>query len=243
MIWLKKAVLFIVLMFAPVLSDAKVFLVSVGVSDYPGVENDLALPVEDAKTITWLYSKNDDMQYCQLLNEDATKSKIKAAMNKVFKEAGRNDIVVFYFSGHGYAGGFCAHDGFISYKEIRESMSTSKSKNKMIFADACFSGKIRTGGRTDEKEIIAAQRNNVMLFLSSRSNELSIEIRGMKNGLFTTFLQLGLRGDADENRDRIITAKELFDYVHIKVIQRSNNRQHPVMWGNFADDMPVMVWK
>ena len=56
------------------------------------------------------------------------------------------------------------------------------------------------------------------------------------------YLQKGLRGNADANRDRTITAKELFDFVSEGVIKISNGKQHPVMWGKFPDNMPVMVW-
>ena len=79
-----------------------------------------------------------------------------------------------------------------------------------------------------------------MLFLSCRSNEKSIETPKMTNGFFTYALQHGLRGGADKNKDRIITAKELFDYVSVK--KESGNRQHPVMWGKFSNNMPVMKW-
>ena len=65
----------------------------------------------------------------------------------------------------------------------------------------------------------------------------------MKNGFFTTYLQKGLRGGADADKDRVITAKEIFDYVHTNVVELSKGKQHPVMWGKFSDDMPVMNWK
>lgn len=233
----------VIALLAPVFAQAKVYLVSVGIADYPGTTMDLTLPAKDAQTITWLYSKNSSMQYCQLLNEEATKAKIIAAMNKVFAMAGVNDIVVFFYSGHGYPGGFCAYDGNLDYKEVRNAMAKSKCKNKMIFADACYSGKIRTNGSASQSEVAAAQKANVMLFLSSRSDETSIERRDMKNGFFTTYLQKGLRGGADVNRNRIITAKELFDYVHRNVVKLSGGKQHPVMWGKFSDNMPVMSWK
>lgn len=236
--WMILAMLLI-----PIGLEAKVYLVSVGIADYPGTSGDLTLPARDARTITWLYSKNSTMQYCQLLNKEATKDKIVAAMNKVFSEAGANDIVVFFYSGHGYAGGFCAYDGDLPYKEIRKAMAKSRSRNKMIFADACFSGKIRTGGSSSQSEVADAKKANVMLFLSSRSNEISIERRSMKNGFFTTYLQKGLRGGADADKDRVITAKEIFDYVHTNVVELSKGKQHPVMWGKFSDDMPVMNWK
>ena len=81
-----------------------------------------------------------------------------------------------------------------------------------------------------------------MLFLSSRNNENSIERANMKNGFFTTCLQKGLKGNADTDRDRVITAKELFDFVSGGVVKISDGKQHPVMWGNFSDDMVVMKW-
>ena len=63
------------------------------------------------------------------------------------------------------------------------------------------------------------------------------------NGLFTYALQHGLRGGADVDRDSVVTAKELFNYVSTKVNKDSNGKQHPVMWGKFPNKMPVMKWK
>lgn len=225
-------------------ASAKIYLVSVGIANYPGTELDLTLPDNDAKTITWLYSKNSDVEYKQLLNSQATRSNIVNAITTLFDKASETDIVVLFFSGHGYPGGFLAYDDNLSYSQIRKAMAKSRSKNKMIFADACFSGKLRESGRhnSSSSAINSAKKANVMLFLSSRSNESSLEIPSMKNGFFTTYLQRGLRGNADANRDRTITAKELFDFVSTNVIKISKGKQHPVMWGKFSDDMPVMVW-
>ena len=222
--------------------QAKVYLVSVGITDYPGTSMDLTLPAKDAETITWLYSKNTSVEYSQLLNEQATMQNITSSIRRTFAKASTDDIVVLFFSGHGYPGGFVAYDGQLTYTQVRKAMATSKCKNKMIFADACFSGKIRTNGNSSQSSLQAAKKANVMLFLSSRSNETSIERRGMQNGFFTTYLQKGLRGGADANRDRVITAKELYDYVHKGVIEISHDKQHPVMWGKFSDNMPVMAW-
>lgn len=137
--------------------------------------------------------------------------------------------------------GFEVYDTVLRYDEIRQRMSKSKCNNKMIFADACFSGRIRTNDKANE-ESLSDKETNVMLFLSSRSNELSSEISYMSNGFFTTYLQKALRGAADSDKNRIITAKELFDYVHPNVVKISKDRQHPVMWGNFSDYMPVIKW-
>lgn len=237
-----KCIMTILLLASYISTNAKVYLVSVGIADYPGTVNDLTLPAKDAQTITWLYSKNTNVEYSQLLNEKATVQSITSAMRQIFAKASADDIVVLFFSGHGYPGGFVAYDGNLSYAQVRKAMAISKCKNKMIFADACFSGKIRTNENSSQSSVQAAKNANVMLFLSSRSNEKSLESPKMQNGFFTTYLQKGLRGGADKNRDRIITAKELYDYVHKGVIEMSHDKQHPVMWGKFDDNMPVMKW-
>ena len=38
------------------------------------------------------------------------------------------------------------------------------------------------------------------------------------------------------------TAKEIYNFVHQGVVEASGNRQHPVMWGKFDGNMPVIKW-
>lgn len=227
-------------------ASAKIYLVSVGISDYPGKENDLRLPKADADTMEWLYRRNANAATAKLVNSQATKANIIRTMERLYSQAKPDDMVVLFFSGHGYKGGFVAHDGFLSYKQIRKAMSRSRSKHKVIFADACFSGNLRSSNtkdsRTDDAEANAAKKANVLLFLSSRNNEISWERSNMDNGIFTEYLQYGLRGKADTNGDRVITAKELFDYVSANVQRVSKKAQHPVMWGKFSDTMLLMRW-
>ena len=221
-------------------ANAKIYLVAVGVSDYPGNNRDLRLPANDAATVRYVYSKNSNAESVLLTNSDATKSAVLSKLRSTFAKATDNDIIVFFFSGHGTKGAFCAYDAQIPYSEIRKAMASSRAKNKMIFADACFSGKMRQGRKNTAEQ--SFNNYNIMLFLSSRGNEISIERRDMKNGFFTSCLQKGLRGGADVNRDRVITAKGLFSYVSRNVKLLSNDKQHPVMWGKFSDNMVVMKW-
>lgn len=157
----------------------KVHLVSVGIADYPGTTNDLTLPAKDAASVKWLYEKNSNAVTAILTNSAATKEAVLSAIRTTFQYSSTDDIVVFFFSGHGYKGGFVAYDGYLSYEEVRQAMSVTHCKNKMIFADACFSGKMRQGSSEVKQE---HEKSNVMLFLSSRDNETSIERRDMKNG-------------------------------------------------------------
>lgn len=222
-------------------SAQKIYLISVGIADYPGTENDLSLPAKDAEAIQWVYQKNRKAETILLTNEQATRNSVLANMNKLFSKATVDDIIILFFSGHGYKGGFVGYDERISYQDVRKIMAKSVSKNKMIFADACFSGKMRTS-KNNSSASPSLSSLKVMLFLSSRDNEVSIERRSMQNGFFTTCLQRGLRGGADANRDKIITAKELFLFVSKGVKELSDDKQHPVMWGKFDDTMPVIAW-
>lgn len=225
--------------------QAKTYLVSVGIGDYSGYPmkvNNLSLTVNDARTMANLYASNTTVDYALLLDEKATKQRIVKAIDKVFSKAGKDDIVVFYFSGHGYPGGLCAYNGNITYKTIRDAMAKSKCENKMMFIDACRAGGMRVDNKKTNREVNSAKKSKVMLFLSARNNEDSIERSDMTNGLFTSFLAKGMKGYADANKDRTITAKELFEYVHTEVAKDSRQSQHPVMWGNFNNSMPVIKW-
>ena len=220
-----------------VTASAKSYVVLVGMADYPGTQNDLKLSAQDARTIKDLYG-HQDAETVILTNSNATVDAVKKAMTDLFTRAGADDAVIMFFSGHGVPGGFVCYDNLLRYDDITHAMLASPAKCKMVWADACFSGKARNTNRRSHKPA----ETSVMFFLSSRTNETSIEKRSWKNSLFTAYLERGLRGGADTDFNRIITAKELFDFVSKGVKEASRDRQHPVMWGNFNNDMPVMSW-
>lgn len=215
------------------------YMISVGIADYPGTEDDLYLPAEDAKAVAALYETCEMAQTVLLLDSLATTSRIIAEAESLFSKAGEDDVIIFFFSGHGTTGSFFAYDGNLTYDDIRKVFASSKASGKIIFADACRSGAMRQGGHTGRRNA----GSDVMLFFSSRDNEYSIERKSMKNGFFTTCLLKSLKGGADKNKDGTVTAKELFLGVREGVVKLSKDKQHPVMWGNFSDDMPVISWK
>lgn len=217
--------------------QAKVYLVSVGIADYPGKENDLRISDNDAKTIAKVFQATKDASVNVLVNEAATQSALLSTMHTTFEDADYNDAVILYFSGHGTPGALVCHDGLLTYQHIFKMLKGCKATRKIIIADACYAGKMRT----TRQQTDSYNSQNVLLFLSSRTNETSQETQ-YKNSLFTIFLERGLRGGADKDKNRQITARELFDFVHKGVIEASSNKQHPVMWGKFEDDVTVIKW-
>lgn len=237
-----KRITFIVLfctLFFQISQARDYYLLATGISNYPGARNDLMLPVDDAIAIAELYKSCNNAHTTVLLNSKATKDNIVIEARSLFQKAEEDDVVVFFFSGHGAPDSFCAYDGYLKYSELRKVFASSKATSKIIFADACMSGGMRQGGSSGHKDF----NSDIMLFLSCRDNEYSIERENMKNGVFTACLIRCLKGGADNNKDRIITAKELFDGVSKGVIELSQKKQHPVMWGNFDDNMIVISWK
>lgn len=234
----------LVLGLCPASAQKKIYIVATGIADYPGTSMDLSLCANDAATIKWVFEKNKKASTVLLTNSQVTKSAVLNALRQQFSKATKDDAILFFYSGHGAPGKLVFYDGQIDYQDIKDIMAKSKARSKMIFADACFSGKMRNEQRTQHNTSVPANLRNteVMFFLSSRSDETSIERRDMKNGFFTAYLQRGLRGGADANRDRTITALELFNFVSKGVRKISNDKQHPVMWGKFDNNMPVISW-
>lgn len=222
---------------APIVS--KTYIVSVGVADYPGTKNDLKTCDQDAVTMMTLYEKNGQADAVLLVNDSAKLSEVTRQMRIQFSKASEDDTIILFFSGHGVPGVFVCYDQLLYYGTINKIMSSSRARNKIVFSDACYSGKARkTTNKTN-----APRNANVMFFLSSRTNEVSREYKKWNNSYFTAYLERGLRGGADFNEDRKITALELFQFVSEGVKEVTRDKQHPVMWGNFDNEMPVMIWK
>lgn len=234
----KRWLLLIAILACVYMTQAKTYAVCVGLTDYPGKSSDLHWSANDACTIKGLFETNGNAVVKLLTNAHATTRNVESAIAEMFTKAKENDAVIFFFSGHGIPGGFVCYDGILRYSAIDTAMSSSKASIKMVFADACYAGK----ARRKPKHIQETAETSIMYFLSSRTSETSLEKRSWRNSLFTAYLERGLRGGADNNQDRTITAKELFDFVSQGVAKASKNRQHPVMWGKFSNEMPVMTW-
>lgn len=225
-----------------------IYVVSVGICDYQYIRN-LQKAENDATAVSALYLTHTP-HVTTLLGADATHDRILSTLREVFSQAGEDDTVVFFFSGHGSRGGLCAHDtkkthALLTYREVQQVMRQCRAGNKQLFIDACFSGGLRnhkSSAQAATGQQPLADTEGIMLFLSSRTGETSQENPWADNGFFTQYLIKGLKGAADANADRIITAKEIYTFVAAKVSERTAKKQNPVMWGKFNDQMHLMNW-
>lgn len=239
------------------LQGFKVWAVVVGVSSYNHMPT-LRYTDDDAyRMYAFLKSPEGgaipDEQIRILIDEDATKDEIKRAMENVFAKAGKNDLALLYFSGHGLKGAFLPidFDGYnnkMDHDEINAILANSPAKYKLLIADACHSGSLLAMKGGEVKGILenyystlAQADPGTALIMSSKSEETSLESSGLRQGVFSHFLIRGLKGEADGDKNRVVSVQELFDYIMENVKKYTGNRQSPVIKGDYDPGMTVSV--
>ena len=235
-----KTVFIFLLLALPFVLQAKIYAVLVGISEYATQANNLTYCHRDAMEMyEILKGYTAPNQIILLTDKNAKLDNIVYQTRQLFQKAQPEDVVIFFFSGHGDKNVFCAHDKNLHFSALQRIFKQTKAKRKMIFADACHAGTLRQSS-SQAATGTTGVGSNVMLFLSSRSAQTSRQRLDLRNGLFTYFLLAALRGGADFNRDKYITAKELFDFVNPKVKENSGGKQVPVMWGKFDEQMIIL---
>lgn len=128
-------------------SFAKTYAVIVGVEQYDGSVPNLNASVDDAvRMYQFLVRGNSAENIILLTDAKATKQNILSAM-QIFKKAGSEDFVIFYFSGHGGPYLFCPQNFSggnyaLWHTEVKNAFKQSRAKVKLCIADACYSGSI-----------------------------------------------------------------------------------------------------
>lgn len=160
-----------------------------------------------------------------LTNAKATRSNIIKGLVDKLTRATKEDLVIFYFSGHGKSGEF-ENAGYllnydtendnepataISMDEIRSKVDRSAAKMKISYIDACHAGLFRSNGAkgnaNDNAEIIKAYTEGLAnssdgnaAFLASSARQQSLEDEKLGHGIFTYYLVKGLQGEADKEQ-------------------------------------------
>lgn len=233
-------------------SAQKTYAIIIGISNYEGTANDLQQSSKDAKNIAAIY-KNKGATVFTMTSRYATKEKILATIRKIAIVAKPSDHIVFSFSGHGIPGEICTYTSGnqdqLSYSELLEELKKCKAKDITCFIDACFSGSISNAVKakvTTDSNVLKSMvktDNRLVLFLSSRNDEYSMENSYVGAGYFTRAFLKGIRGKSDTNADKKITVMELFQYIYKDVRLHSQDKQHPQLIAATSQyDNVLMTW-
>lgn len=185
-----------------------------------------------------------------LIDESAVAENIYKGLDDIIAMAGPEDEVLVYLAGHGLQGFYVPtdSDGYrnrVEYDVIKERLNLCQARQKLVIADACYAGSL-LAARTPMFESVdlfykklLASGGGTAFLLSSKSEEFSLESQGLRQGVFSHFLIEGLKGEADTNKDKIITLDELYTYVYGNVRAYSGNLQTPVLAGDMDRSMPL----
>lgn len=234
--------------------DVKIWAVVVGAAQYAHMPT-LRYTDDDAyQLFAHLKSPQGgaipDNQLRLLIDEDATRIGILQAMRQTFQQADDNDVIIFYFSGHGIEGAFLPvdYDGTnnkLLHEEIKREIERSHAKHKLVIADACHSGSVFFR-RSSAQEVLKKyydtfeQTNGgLALLMSSKGEEYSLEDSGLRSGVFSHYLIKGLKGAADSDANGIVSIDEIYQYIYRNVRLYTGNVQTPQLIGHFDHRMPV----
>jgi hypothetical protein len=248
---------------------SKVWALAVGVSNYdlPSILT-LKYPHSDAFRMYAFWKSPeggslDDIHSQVLVNDQATKQGIVDSMHQMFMQAGENDLVTFFYSGHGLKGAFLPtdYDGSnvrLFHSEVNDLMAECPAKYKLVIADACNSGSYLASKSVNNPVFRQSQHDvqdaffrelnraspGTAFILSSQADEESLEVSTLHQSIFSYFVLRGMKGEANVNNDEVVTIQELFDYVYHQVTTYALNLgkvQTPVLKGNFDPNMPVAM--
>lgn len=235
-------------------TSVNIYLVIVGISRYENFKT-LKYSDDDAYRVYAFFKSPEggavpEKNIRILIDESATKENIYRAMEEITSKADENDVVICYFAGHGLNGYFLPvdSDGYrhkISYYNLQNFLSESKSKKRIFMADACFSGSLMASRDGNDvnidqfyKALMGTQESTAFL-LSSKEEEFSKESSGLRQGVFSYYLIQGLQGFADSDQNNMVTIEELYNYIRSNVRTYTKNEQNPILLGQYSPNLPL----
>jgi len=228
-------------------SGPKVYALVIGISKYLQKDiPELQFADRDAKVFAeYLQSKaggNVPKENVRLLlNEEATSSAVYDAIYWLKNICEKDDLVYFYFSGHGdvenitiYKNGFliCYDSPPNNYinlslsvdylNNIANTLSAQTKANVVLITDACHSGKL-AGSKFNGNVLVGEQlravkeavKNKEVRLTACAADQLSNEMQdwGGGRGVFSYYLINGLKGLADKEKDGVVTLDEIKKYL------------------------------
>ncbi len=215
----------------------------VGVSEYkPGLEL-LPSAIEDVRAMERVlqHPEMGGFDEVKVLTNPMTHA-LRIAIYNLFAERSPEDLVLFYFSGHGVKDqnlnlylttpettksekGLVVSPTAVDAIYLQKQMTNSRSEHEVIILDCCYSGAIAKGlTAKDEGEvnIIAELGGRGRAILTSSTSVQSSFQQEAALSIYTQYIVEGIEtGAADLDNDGLISTDELHQYVTKKVQQAS----------------------
>lgn len=258
----------LIIMERPILNRGTSWVVAVGINDYEEDDNypNLSVCVDDVNTIRKNLLKNgyndNNIRVLSDQEELPTRNNIMAALQSVANAAEKDDLLLFYYSGHGDEAdntsylvardsrGVILKESAVSMSWITKVVTESSARAKVIILDACHSG-VNTGQKgldpMSSKFIqrVYAEAEGVAILASCKQNEYSYEWQEQGCSVFTYYLLEALNGEADKERKGFVTVQDLSRHLNYNVkvwATKKNLNQTPTLEARVAGDIVISFY-
>lgn len=253
------------------INTGKRYAVIVGINDYnDSAIADLSKARNDAKAVGKILKEIGQFDSVFVMTDDIdvrndpqhlypTKLKIEEKIESVLRFINPEDMVVFFFSGHGISdydeNGYLVTADTVADKKFETSLKVDwivqrfkdkKIRKSLLILDACrdilYSSK--NTNRDSIKEKVYTEAEVAATFYSTKAGYYSYEDDESDYGVFTKHLIYGMEGRADENKDGVVSFGELEQYVNRGVKDwsiKKNKQQKPFtkIYGEKTGDLAI----
>ncbi|MCU7244505.1 MAG: caspase family protein [Microcystis aeruginosa WS75] len=214
------------------------FALLIGVSEYSEGLRPISSAILDVEAMRRVLEHPDMGAFDQvtvLPNPD--KGSMEKAVEDLFANRQRDDLVLLYFSGHGLKAqnarfflstrdtGCDQYGDFrrataLAASKLQEYITDSRSQRQIIILDCCFSGALVQGmlikGELNIQEELGGKGRAILT--SSSPIEYSFESDNNDLSIYTKYLVEGIEtGAADKDGDQLISVNELHEYASERV--------------------------
>jgi formylglycine-generating enzyme required for sulfatase activity len=209
----------------------------VGISEYGEGFESLPGSVRDVQALTPLLDSEECGAFETRSLENCDRFELETAIETFFRGKSPEDVLLFYFSGHGDLGSggmlnqqlhFCTRNSTKQENRLVESsavpasflarqMGLSKSKKIIVILDCCYSGAIGDLLKKGEEEIDYGELKATGRVILAASSATKVALQA-KDGLslYTRYLIEGMKGSAyggQNGQGDWIVARSLHDYA------------------------------
>ncbi|MGF1515677.1 MAG: caspase domain-containing protein, partial [Elainellaceae cyanobacterium] len=210
----------------------------VGVSEYGEGYQPLPGTATDLKRMRQVLGKREMGGFAVEMLPNPNAQQLREKMERFFGDRSKEDVLLFYFSGHGALDPYVGNQLYLSTRETRKDnkrlvessaveaarlhryLVNSKSQQKVVILDCCFSGAaanlLKGEGAVNLQQLKA--RGTVML-ASCSAFEVSYQTKGgagaeVAQSLYTQYLVEGIEtGAARRSKQEWIFAQDLHEYA------------------------------
>ena len=232
----------------------KIYGFAIGIDEYEDKSLNLNGCVNDARNIMKAFNPNEQII---LTNEQATRKGILATVSTYIGKLKKGDLLVISVSAHGVEVNKIIRDLAIAPYDAERSniLGTVLSSTYLInilcdisengckillIIDICRAGILYF----DLSKYSSILGGGISAIFACGPNEQAKEMRFGENmqGAFTKYLVDGLNGGADFDGLKIITLRDLFDFVY-KNVCKTVKDQHPALIGMLEGNIILNVIK